>query len=155
MLSEIINREERGASNMTFIYVAVFIISLAFALISVFVAKLLLRISRIISTLGQTMNDVEIQVDKTIHELETIIGATETTATDVEAKLLAINGLFSVVKDLGDTTAIVSDDFHTRTKRYTKDGLLSGTKPFIRAIQLGEFGFGLVRSWRKGQNASS
>jgi len=140
---------------MTLVYVGVFIMSLAFALVAIFIAKFLLRTSSIIGTLGQTVTAVEMKLDKTIVELEGLIVETENTATDVETKLLATDGLFLAVKNIGDTSAIVNDDLHSRTKRYANDPSLPGTKPFVRAIQIGEFGFGLLRSWKRGQKASS
>ena len=142
-------------AEMTLVYVGIFIMSLAFALVSFFIAKLLKRTSAIITTLGPTVSAVEMKLDKTVIELEGLIMATENTAADVETKLIATNGLFLAVKNIGDTSEIISSDLHLRTERYAEDQSLPGTKPFVRAIQVGEFGFGLFRSWKRGQNASS
>lgn len=140
---------------MTLVYIGVFIMALSFALVSIFIVKLLLRTSSMISTLGQSVSDVETNLDKTIIKMEETIVESEKTANDVETKLLAANSLFLAVKNVGDTTALISEDIHSRTKRYAAKQSLPGTMPFVRAILVGEFGHGLLRSWKKGRNASS
>lgn len=136
------------------VYIGVFMMSLAFALVSIFVAKFLLRTSSIIGTLGQTVDNIEMKLDQTVIELEGLIAETENTVIDAETKLLATDGLFAAVENIGNATAIVSSDLHLRTKQHAKDQSLPGTMPFVRAIQVGEFGFGLLNSWKRGKKSS-
>ena len=53
-----------------------------------------MRVSGLITTLGQTVDNVEHELDKTVSDLEQFIAETEKTAMDVEEKLLATDGLF-------------------------------------------------------------
>lgn len=140
---------------MSLVYVGVFIMSLAFALVSIFLAKLLLKASRTISIAGTTLDRVEKKLDSSIIEIESILTETANTATDVQSKLNATNGLFLAVDDIGQSTESVSSVLEEQTEKYNETGLLSGTKPFIYAIQIGEFGFGLLNSWKKGSKVSS
>lgn len=140
---------------MPFAHIGVFLMALGFAVVSITIAKLLLKSSRTISTLSHTVQAVESKLDKAILELEATIVETGKTAIDVETKLDATTGLFVALKDVGETTAIISNDLHTRTERYAKNEKLLGALPFIRAIQFSEFGVGLVRSWTRGRNASN
>ena len=41
---------------MTFIHISVFIVAIAFAIVSVYIAKLLLHVSGVIGTVGQTVS---------------------------------------------------------------------------------------------------
>ncbi|WP_172369096.1 DUF948 domain-containing protein [Sporosarcina jiandibaonis] len=134
--------------------IGVFLIAIAFLLVAIYVAKLLLRTSAIISTLGSTVSDVEGKLDKMITEMEATIVEMNSTAIDVEHKLASTNGLFMAIKDIGDTTSTVSGVSESWTDQYVTDESLAGTRPFIRAIQFGEFSFELVRSWKKGKQAS-
>lgn len=134
--------------------IGVFLIAIAFLLVAIYVAKLLLRTSTVISTLGSTASDVEIKLDKMITEMEATIEEMNVTTTDINSKLASTNGLFMAIQDVGDTTAIISGEFESRTKQYVDDNSLVGTKPFIRGIQVGEFGLGLIRTWKKGKHAS-
>src|SRR5690554_4652860 len=100
-----VKRTKKGGCCMSLAYVGIFLITLAFALVSIYIAKLLLKTSFIIKTMGITAHTVETKMDKTISEIEETIGEIEQTACDVEAKLSGTNGLFLAVKDVGDTTA--------------------------------------------------
>lgn len=140
---------------MNLVYIAVFLVALAFALISIYIAKLLLRVSGLITTLGQTVGNVELQLDNTVVGLEQLIVETERTATDVENKLLATDGLFLSIRNVGEATSIVSGDLLSRTENYTKESSLPGTKPFVRMIQCSEFATVLFNSWKRGKRVSS
>ncbi len=147
--------ERKVNRKMTFVYVGVFIVSVAFALVAIYIAKILSRISTMMGTLRETMQEVVTSVDHTIVELENTMKAADVTATDVETKLAAVNGLFLTVRDLGETTALVGETVHSRTKQFADEKSMAGTMPFIRVIQLSEFGHGLFHSWKRGQRASS
>ena len=138
---------------MSLAHVGLFIIALAFAIVSIYIAKLLLKTSVIITTMGATVHTLETKMDKTISEIEATIVEMEQTAYDVETKLDGTTGLFLAVEDVGDTTGIVSNVLHRRTAQYANDDSLTGSRPFIRLIQFSEFGLGLVRSWKKGKSA--
>lgn len=138
---------------MSLVYIGVFIIALAFAVIAIFIAKILFSATKVIATLGDTLNVVEGKLDKSIAEVEAMTLEVDQTAIDVEAKLQATEGLFLAIENVGETTAIISNDLHERSKRYEHDESLPGTMPFVRAIQFGEFGFSLFESWKRGKNA--
>lgn len=149
-------KEERKViRKMTFVYVGVFIVAVAFALVAIYIAKILSRISTMMGTLRGAMQVVETRVDSTIAELEETIGAADVTASDVETKLAAMDGLFLTVRDIGETSAIVGEAVHSHTKQFSDEKSLTGMKPFIRAMLVSEFGHGLFRSWKRGQQASS
>jgi len=138
---------------MSLAHIGVFIIALGFALVSIYIAKLLLKTSGIITTMGATVHAVETKLDKTIKEIEATIVEMDQTASDVEEKLSGTNSLFLAVQDVGDTTEMMSGEIHSLTEKYAQDDTLSGSSPFIRVIQFTEFGLGLVRSWKKGKSA--
>ena len=140
---------------MTFVHIGVFIMAVAFAIVAVFKAKLLLRVSGVIDSVGKTISNMELKLDKTIIELEQTITETNVTAMDIEEKSLALNSIFYTAKHVGDSTSLMSDELAARTKRYSEDTSLPGTKPFVRIIQFSEFTSGLFNSWKRGKSASS
>ena len=140
---------------MTLVHIGVFIMAIAFALISIFIAKLLLRISNVIGTMGRSVSNVESKIDKTIIELEQTIAETYVTANDIEEKSLALNTVFQTVKHVGDSTSLVSEDLAFRMDRYSKDPSMPGTKPFVRIIQFSEFASCLFDSWKRGKQVGT
>lgn len=139
---------------MSFTSIAIFIVTLAFAIISIYIAKLLLRVSRLIQTLGQTVDRVEGQMDSAVEEIGSLIEEVEVTATDVENKLIASDGLFLTIQNIGDAASIISTDLHDKVMQYRKAETLPGTQKFIRIIQWGEFANKLFTSWKIGQKTS-
>lgn len=139
---------------MSFISIATFIVALAFALVSIYIAKILLRVSTLLITLWRTVDDVERRLDKTVHEVGRLVVEAETTATDVENKLIATEGLFLSLTNVGDATSIISSDLHDKTKRYGNDSTQPGTKKFVRAIQWSEYASVLLKSWQRGKRVS-
>lgn len=139
---------------MPFISIATFIVALAFALISIYIAKILLRVSKLLKTLGQSMDEVEQQMDKTVHEVGQLMEEAEVTATDVADKLIATEGLFLSLTNVGDAGEVISKDLHSKAKRYGSNPKLPGTKTFVRAIQWSEYANVLLKSWKRGKKAS-
>lgn len=134
-----------------FIYMAVFLVALAFALLSIYIAKILIRISALFSTLGQTVANVENELDQTVIELESLIVETAYTARDVEGKLLATDSLFTSIDNVGQATSMASGSLLSKMKNYSEDPSLPGTKPFVRAIQWSEFATILFHAWGRGK----
>jgi uncharacterized protein YoxC len=149
-----VNSATKGCCFIMLVNIGVFLIAISFLLVAIYVAKLLLRTSNVISTLGSTASEVETKLDKMITEMEATIVEMNATAIDIDQKLASTNELFLAIQDVGDTTSTVSGELESRTKKYVTDKSLIGTKPFIRAIQSGEFSFSLIRSWKKGKEAS-
>lgn len=138
---------------MAFIHISVFIVAIAFALVSVYFAKLLLRVSGIIGTVGKTISEFETKLDKTVIELERTIAETNAMATDIEEKSLALNSVFYTVKHVGDSASLLSEELALRTECYAQNSTLPGTKPFVRVIQFSEFASSLLTSWQRGKRA--
>lgn len=136
---------------MAFIHISVFIVAIAFALVSVYFAKLLFRVSGIIGTVGKTVSTFETKLDKSVIELERTIAEANTTATDIEEKSLALNSVFYTVKHVGDSTSLLSEELEVRTERYAQNSSLPGIKPFVRVIQFSEFASSLLTSWQRGK----
>ena len=139
---------------MSFISIATFIVALAFALVSIYIAKILLRVSKLLKTLGQAADNVEHQLDKTVQEVGRLVVGAETTATDVENKLIATEGLFSSLSNVGNATSIISIELHNQAKSYGRDLTIPGTKKFVRAIQWSEYANVLLESWQRGKKVS-
>ncbi|AOV07670.1 DUF948 domain-containing protein [Sporosarcina ureilytica] len=136
---------------MPFISIATFIVTIGFALVCIYIAILLLRVAGLLKSVGQTIDEVERQLDCTVLEAEQLILGIERTATDVEEKLQATTGVFTSVQDVGIATSIMSEELKSRTKNYKQDKELLGTKPFIRSIQWGEYASILFKAWHRGK----
>lgn len=139
---------------MSFFSIATFVVTIGFALISIYIAKLLLSITGLLKGLSKTFEHVEGQLDSTITETEQLILGIEQTTNDVEQKLKATNGVFHSVQEVGQAALNVSTILKNKTQSFTEDGDLPGATPFIRSIQWGEYTSELFKSWERGKKAA-
>lgn len=138
-----------------FISIATLLVAIGFALICIYIAKLLLQISRLLKTIGTTVSQVEGQLDGTIAETEQLMGSVEMTTTDVEEKLAALTPVFHSVNEVGLATTNFTETVHSYAEKLTEDQMIERTKPFIRIIQWNEFRTALQESWERGKKAAN
>ncbi len=144
--------EKRRDDWMPFYSIATFIVAIAFLLTCIYIAKLILNISGLLTTISQSFDHVERQLDGTILETERLIVGIEQTATDVEGKLSATSGAFRSLENVGEATSHVSRTLKEKAKLFERDQEIPGIKPFIRSIQWREYASVLVRSWERGKS---
>ena len=144
----------KGSGFTMLVNISVFLIAIAFLIVAITISKALMKTSAAITTLGTTVSNVESKLDTLITEFEATLVEVNVTVTDVDHKLTSTDGLFLAIKDVGVTTSILSGEFESQTKRFADDNSSPGAKPFIRAIQIGEFTLGLLRTWKKGKRVS-
>ncbi|HLR10313.1 MAG TPA: DUF948 domain-containing protein [Sporosarcina sp.] len=138
-----------------FISIATLLVTIGFALICIYIAKLLLQISRLLKTIGTTVSQVEGQLDGTIAETEQLMDSVEMTTTDVEEKLVALTPVFHSVNEVGIATTNFTETVHSYAEKLAEDQMIERTKPFIRIIQWNEFRTALQESWERGKKAAN
>lgn len=140
---------------MSLISIATLIVAASFAFVCIYIAKLIFQVTALLTTVGQTFDDVEGQLDQTIIETEQLIGEVELTALDVEKKLQATSGVFNSLENVGEATAVMSKTVKEKAKFFTKEENLLVVTPFVRAIQWGEYTSVLLESWARGKEAAT
>ncbi|MBD7983251.1 DUF948 domain-containing protein [Sporosarcina sp. Sa2YVA2] len=134
-----------------FVHIGVFLIAVSFAIFAIYLCKNLWRISIVGNSVSNTIIRMESSFLGTIQEVECVLDSTYVTATDVEAKVDALNGVFHTVGEIGNTAGMISEGLNDVTASYASSENTNGEKPFIRIIQGAEFAKGLVKSWKRGQ----
>lgn len=133
------------------VHIGVFLIAISFAIVSIYIAIMLLKTSRILSTAGRSVSLMEARVDQMIGEMEDTLYVAGNTVNDLDVKLDSMTSAFYVVRDLADTSETLTEGISGVTQSYEQDDTLKGTGPFVRIIQFSEFAVGLVKSWKQGE----
>lgn len=139
---------------MPLISIATLIITVGFAFVCMYIANLIIQVTGLLKTFGQTFNEVERQINQTITETEQLIETVEQTTMDVEGKLQATSGMFISVENIGEASAIMSETVKEKVKAFTSEESLQATKPFIRTIQWSEYSSVLFASWARGKKVA-
>ncbi|QTD41922.1 DUF948 domain-containing protein [Sporosarcina sp. Te-1] len=136
------------------VHIGVFLIAISFAVVSIYIAKMLLRTSRVLATAGQSVALMEARVDQMIGEMEETLYVAGNTVNDLDRKLDSMSSAFYVVRDIGDTSETLTDGISDVVKTYEQADTLKGTGPFVRLIQFSEFAVELFKSWKQGERAT-
>lgn len=135
-------------------YLGVLFIAIAFLIVAIYLSMLLVKSSHLLLTVTKTAKRVEENLDQSLEYVNGLLNETEELATDVQVKLDATTPLFSSIENVGRSSQYLSEELTKRTKQFEEDGSLPGTKPFVQAIQYGELGSELLRSWKRGKQST-
>ena len=147
------DKEEEGRT-MPFLSIATLIVSISFAIICIYIAKLILNISGLLKTVSESVDQVEQQLDSSIHETEQLLTTVEHTTSDVDAKLQALTPVFHSLNDIGIATSTVSETIEKNAKVLNEEEMRQKLTPFIRIIQAGEYGSSIMNAWKRGKKVT-
>lgn len=140
---------------MELVYVGVFLCALAFAIVCLFMAKVLMRVTTTLKSLGNTLGEVETKMQYITSELENTIKESDKTMDEFEHKLKATDGLFDTLENVGSSISNLNDVVHGQTKHLASDRALKKAEPIAHSVQWSEVSFRLFKKWRKGQRKES
>lgn len=135
-------------------YLGVLFIAIALLIVAIYLSMLLVKSSHLLRTVTHTAKRVEENLDQSFQYVNELLDETEQLAADVQVKLDATTPMFSTIENVGRSTQYLSKEVSKRTRQFEEDGSLPGTQPFIQAIQYGEFGSTLLRSWKRGKDST-
>ncbi|MBB4826259.1 uncharacterized protein YoxC [Sporosarcina luteola] len=136
------------------VHIGVFLIAVSFAVVSIYIVKILMRTSRLLATAGKSVTLMEARVDQMIGEMEETLYVAGNTVNDLERKMDSMSSAFYVVRDISDTSQTLTDGISGVVESYDRTDTLKGTGPFVRLIQFSEFAVELFKSWKQGERAS-
>lgn len=139
---------------MPFLSIATLIVSISFAIICIYIAKLILNITGLLNTVSESVNQVEQQLDTSIDETMQLLTTVEQTTEDVDGKLQALTPVFHSLNDIGLATSNVSETIEKNAKVLNQEETMQRLKPFIRIIQAGEYSSSIMNAWKRGKKVT-
>lgn len=136
---------------MDFVYIGVFLCAIAFAIVCLYMAKVLLRVSSTLTSLGNTLGEVETKMRYITSELENTIKETDKTMDDVEHKLRATDSLFDTLENVGSSITNFNEVVHHQSKKIADNRELRKVEPVAHSIQWSEVAFRLLQKWKNNQ----
>lgn len=133
---------------MDFVYIGVLLCALGFAIIAIFLAKVLKRTSNTLHTLGTTLKEVETKLHYITTEIESTVKEADKLVDDVEEKLKATDSLFDTLESAGNSVNKVKTAFQKQTKKLSDSRTLRIVQPAARSIQWGGAAKHLYRKWK-------
>jgi uncharacterized protein YoxC len=110
---------------MDFLGIGVLVIGIAFAIISIFLAKALNNLASVLKGVNKTVDQLPGQLDSVMKQTSDVLHTSNDTLGDVNDKIQALSPLFYIIGDLGQASREVSSSLVDATrsmKKKTGDG---------------------------------
>lgn len=130
------------------LYISALIAAIAFAVLVIYLVRTLKSANRTLDHVANTMAGLEKQVNGITKETEELLHRTNRLADDIEEKTSALSGLFSSVKELGDSFGKVNQSI-----RHVSDVVSTQTvqqsEQIAKAVQWGNVAIDLYDKFKK------
>ncbi|MCA0971319.1 DUF948 domain-containing protein [Halobacillus litoralis] len=118
---------------MDWLGIGVFIIGIAFAVVSIFLMKALNNLAEVLKGVTKTVNQLPEQLDSVMSETSNVLHNSNDTLADINEKVRALSPLFYIVGDIGessrkltsslvDMTSSMKESTHEGEKRVHEEG---------------------------------
>ncbi|WP_052360758.1 DUF948 domain-containing protein [Oceanobacillus manasiensis] len=119
-------------------YLAILLLALAFALVSIYIAIVLKRLADNIKTMGNTLGEFEKELQYITPPLKETIRETGNTIDDIQEKLDATNSVFDTVDHVGTSVNTTNEFIQSNYSELSDEEMQEKTKPFQEAIRWSE-----------------
>lgn len=89
---------------MDYLGIGVFIIGIAFAIVSIFLIKALNNLANVLGGVRKTVDQLPDQLDSVMKETSNVLNNSNDTLADVNEKIRALSPLFYIVGDIGESS---------------------------------------------------
>ncbi|GAB3795617.1 DUF948 domain-containing protein [Virgibacillus kimchii] len=130
-------------------YLFTLLIAIAFAVVVIYIAIVLFRISKTLNAVGTTLAKTEKEVEAMIPQLRETIHQADTALEDVSQKLKSTDDVFEAIDDVGTSVNNVNHWLDTNQKHMTDEEMNEKTKPFMEGLKWSEAAFLLYSKWKE------
>ncbi|MUV38860.1 UPF0478 protein YtxG [Lentibacillus sp. JNUCC-1] len=131
------------------IYVALFLISIAFAIVVGYISFVLYRITTMLKTVDKSVGELEQEVTGLIPPLRESIQETDKLVDDIDVKAQSMDHLVTTAENLGQSVNDLNATLSNTTAKLSDEELQKKTKVFTEGLQWSEVAFKLYSRWNK------
>lgn len=133
-------------------YLTILFIAIAFAIVVIYIAVVLHRISKTVKSVGATLEKTEKEVEAMLPEIRETIHHTDTALDDVGEKLKATDDIFETIDNVGISVNTINQWVETNHKNMTDDEMAENTKPFMEGLKWSEAAVQLYSKWKEPES---
>ncbi|GAA0597255.1 hypothetical protein GCM10009001_11820 [Virgibacillus siamensis] len=134
---------------MDFVYVGILFFALAFALVTIYMCYVLIRVSKSMKSVGNSLGEVEQKLHYLTPELQDTLQETEKLVDDFNDKLTATDGLFDAMDNTGHAINAGSRLMDKQTKKLPEYDSPQTIERLTEGAKWGEVAFKIFRRWKK------
>lgn len=135
-------------------YFVLFLCSIAFAIIVVYISILLVRVSKSLKSLGYMLESIEKQLQDITPPLKESMREANKLADDTNHKLKAFDSLVDTLENVGTSVHHINDVYQIKKKRTSDEDIFKQARPFIEGMKWSEALVQLYSQWKKKKHRS-
>lgn len=136
---------------MGFFYLICLLLAIAFAIVVIYAAVLLKRVSDTLETLGKSLGEVETKLKHITPEIRQTIQETDKLVDDVSEKLKATDSLVDTMENMGTSVNSINYVYGEHSKHFSEQDFDRKMKPFVEGLKWSEAAFLLYSKWKKNK----
>lgn len=134
---------------MDFVYVGILFGALAIALVVIYMCYVLIRVSRTLKSLGNSLGDVEKKLNYLTPELRNTLQETEKLVDDFNDKMTTTDGLFDAMENTGHSINACNRLLDKQTKKLPEYDSPQTIDRLTEGAKWGEVAFKIFRRWKR------
>jgi len=132
---------------MDILYIGIFLISIAFAIVVVYLSTVLNSLSKTMRSLGTSLGEFEKELEYITPQLTTTLRESERLIDDISEKVRATDSVFDSVENVGVSINSLNEVYKEKSKQLSEKELEQKLKPFIDALTWSEAAAQLFSKW--------
>ncbi|WP_182201151.1 DUF948 domain-containing protein [Paraliobacillus salinarum] len=133
---------------LTFVYISVFIISIAFAITAAYISVVLYRIKKMLITVSKSVDEADEEINTLIPRLQAMIRETDRTIDDATVKMKTTDNVIKTAEHVGETIHTLHGTVQDYTTNLSEQEVEEKTKPFVKGIKFSEISLYLYKRWK-------
>jgi uncharacterized protein YoxC len=130
-------------------YLFALLIAIAFAIVVIYIAVVLFRISKILKAVETTLAKTEKEVETMIPHIKETMYQADAAIEDVSDKLKSTDVVFEAIGEVGTSVNNVNQWLETNQKHMTDEEMYEKTQPFMEGLKWSEAAFLLYSRWKE------
>lgn len=136
---------------MDVVYLGILLVSIAFAIVAVYICLVLRRVADTLYSLGHSLGEVEEKLQHITPQLEESVKETGRTVDDISDKMHATDSFFESLDHVGSSANAFNDYYQSKTEKLSDVKLQKKMTPFIEGMKWSEAAMRLYSKWKKQQ----
>ncbi|WP_339230485.1 DUF948 domain-containing protein [Oceanobacillus sp. FSL K6-2867] len=135
---------------MEIFYVSILFVSIAFAIVAIYLSFVLKRVANMVKTLGTSLEELERELEYMTPHLNQTLNESSKLVDDIREKVNATDSVFDSAENVGKSVISLNEVYDETSKQLSEQKLEQKMKPFVAGMTWSEVAIQLFSKWQSG-----
>jgi len=140
---------------MDLIYLAILLVSVAFAITVIYLSVVLYRLTNTMKVLGTSIDEMEKKMNYITPQLRKSMQETDMLVEDIQDKLDATDSVFDSIENIGGTVHNLNKAYQSNSDLVTEEEFKQKTTPFVEGMKWSEVVMHLLKKSKDHKEQSN